>query len=191
MVRKCFIAIFSCLLLVSPASAQKADPVEMRQRAIDFLRRTQEPDGAWTKSKLVGVTGLITTSLLRSGLPANDPMVANGLKNLLANAQPTGGFYASDSLHRNYETCITVLALSEANTDGQYDAHIKNAEMFLRELQWDKGEGIESSDPAWGGGGYGSHQRPDLSNTQYLIEALKKAGVKEDDEAMTNIRAFV
>lgn len=191
MIRTGFIAVFSCLLLACPVSAQKTDPATMRQKAIDFLRRTQEPDGSWTKSELVGVTGLITTSLLRSGLPADDVMVAGGLKNLLANAQPSGGFYAKDSLHRNYETCITVLALSEANSDGQYDAHIKKAELFLRELQWDKGEGIESSDPAWGGGGYGSHQRPDLSNTQYLIEALKKAGVQEDDEAMKNIRVFV
>lgn len=191
MIRTGFIAVLSCVLLASTVTAQTPDLGKIRQRAIDFLRRTQEADGSWTKSELVGVTGLITTSLLRSGLSADEPMVANGLKNLLSHAQASGGFYAKDSLHRNYETCITVLALSEANTDGRYDAHIKKAEIFLRGLQWDKGEGIESSDTAWGGGGYGSHQRPDLSNTQYLIEALKKAGVKEDDEAMQNVRVFV
>jgi len=140
---------------------------------------------------MVGVTGLVTASLLRSGLPADDPMVAAGLKNLLSHHNDNGGFYAKDSLQRNYETCITVFALVEANTDGKYDSYIKQAEGFLRELQWDKGEGIESSDPAWGGGGYGSHQRPDMSNTQYLIEALKQAGVKEDDPAMQNILVFV
>ena len=191
MVRTGLFAVLSCILCANVATAQATNIGEMQKRAIGFLTRTQEADGSWTKSELVGVTGLITTSLLRSGLSPQDPVVANGLKNLLSHSQPSGGFYTNDSLHRNYETCITVLALSEANADGRYDDHIKKAEMFLRGLQWDKGEGIESSDPAWGGGGYGSHQRPDMSNTQYLIEALKAAGVKEDDEAMLNIKTFV
>jgi len=177
--------------LTMNAAAEQPSIDEMRVKATQFLKVTQNPDGSWTKSDMVGVTGLVTTALLQSGVAADDPLVAAGLKNLLSHQQPTGGFYAKDSLQRNYETCITVFALSEANRDGKYDAEIKKAEMFLRGLQWDKGEGIESGDPAWGGGGYGSHQRPDLSNTQYLVEALKKAGVKEDDEAMKNIRVFV
>ena len=179
------------LLLISSVAADEVSISDMRAKSIQFLRLTQSTDGSWTKSDMVGVTGLVTASLLRSGLPADDPMVAAGLKKLLSHHNDNGGFYAKDSLQRNYETCITVFALVEANTDGKYDSYIKQAEGFLRELQWDKGEGIESSDPAWGGGGYGSHQRPDMSNTQYLIEALKQAGVKEDDPAMQNILVFV
>lgn len=164
---------------------------EMRKQAVQFLRVTQGADGSWTRSDLVGVTGLVTTSLLRSGIPADDPMVAAGLANLLSNVKPDGGIYAKESLHRNYETCIAILALSEVNSDGAFSKQIEGAEAFLRNLQWDQGEGIESSDPAWGGGGYGSHQRPDMSNTQFLIEALKTAGVKKDDPAMKNILVFL
>ena len=183
-----------CLLLVSAAQAASADEptiAEMREKSLRFLTLTQNPDGSWTQSRLVGVTGLVTASLLRSGIEVSEPIVAKGLENLLAQQKEDGGFYAKDSLHRNYETCITIFALAEANQDGKYDSHIKKAEGFLRKLQWDKGEGIESSDPAWGGGGYGSHERPDLSNTQYLIEALRKAGVKSDDPAMQEIKVFV
>ena len=182
------------LLSVLPVSSQAADApsiAQMRESAVRFLRLTQNPDGSWTKNRFVGVTGLVTASLLRSGVSHTDPVVAAGLKNLLSQEKPDGGFYADNSLHRNYETCITILALSEANSNGQYDAEVRKAEGFLRGLQWDKGEGIESSDPAWGGGGYGKHERPDMSNTQYLIEALKKAGVSEDDEAMKNVLVFV
>lgn len=189
--------MFRCALLISltilPASSASADDdlQAMRKKAIQFLSVTQNEDGSWTKNEQVGITGLVTTSLLQSGLDADHPMVAKGLKNLLQKQQKTGGFYTKDSLQRNYETCITIFALSEANSDGKYDEQIKKAEYFLRGLQWDQGEGVESSDPAWGGGGYGRHERPDLSNTQYLLEALKKAGVKKDDPAMQNILKFI
>ena len=183
--------VASLLLLTGIADAQDASIASMREKSLRFLKLTQNKDGSWTESSRVGVTGLVTASLLRSGVAANEPIVALGLKNLLAHQKPDGGFYATDSLHRNYETCITVFALTEANVNGKYDGQIKKAELFLRELQWDKGEGIESSDTAWGGGGYGSHKRPDLSNTQYLVEALKAAGVKSDDPAMQQIQIFV
>lgn len=172
-------------------SAGEPDLNAMTEKGVRFLRVTQRDDGSWTDAKMLGVTGLVTTALLRSGVAADDPMVALALKHLLASQQPGGGFHTRDSLHKNYETCITILALSQANKSGKYDDAIKKAEGFLRELQWDQGEGIESSDTAFGGGGYGSHQRPDLSNTQYLIEALREAGVKEDDPAMERVRVFV
>ena len=191
MSRTSLLVVLSCVFLADSGRTDERPLAEIRQKAIQFLSVTQEADGSWTKNDMVGVTGLVTASLLRSGLTTEHPLVAAGLKNLLFHAQTTGGFYSNDSLQRNYETCITVFALSEANGDGRYDVHIKGAEMFLRDLQWDKGEGIESSDPGWGGGGYGKHQRPDLSNTQYLMEALRKAGVKSDDAAMQKILQFV
>lgn len=192
MIRKT-LTYLTIALLALPSISVAQDPsiAQMREKSLRFLKLTQNKDGSWTESSRVGVTGLVTASLLRSGISAKEPVVALGLKNLMATQQSDGGFYAKDSLHRNYETCITIFALTEANGDGRYDKQIKKAELFLRELQWDKGEGIESSDTAWGGGGYGSHERPDLSNTQYLVEALKAAGVKSDDPAMQRIKVFV
>jgi len=183
-----------CVLAITLGGISLADEsplAEMRARSIRFLKMTQAKDGSWTESELVGVTGLVTRSLLASGLKADDPAVARGIANLLSHQKPDGGFYTKDSLQRNYETCITIMVLAAANEQGQYDERIKRAEGFLRELQWDQGEGIESSDPAWGGGGYGKHERPDLSNTQYLLEALSAAGVKSDDPAMQRIKVFV
>ena len=164
---------------------------EMRQKAIQFLEVTQREDGSWTKSDAVGITGLVTASLLRSGRPVDDPLVAKGLSLLVSQQQSSGGIFAAGSRHQNYETCIALLALAEANADGRYSSAIKKAETFLRDLQWDQGEGIESSDGAYGGGGYDSKQRPDMSNTQFLVEALKTAGVKEDDPAMQKALIFV
>ncbi|MEQ9410165.1 MAG: terpene cyclase/mutase family protein [Fuerstiella sp.] len=183
-------AVLLCATQESPKADQPSS-ADMRNSAIRFLRITQNDDGSWTRSQLVGVTGLVTTSLLRSGLSPEDPLVEAGLLNLLSHVKLDGGIYETNSLHRNYETCIAILALSEANKDGRYGTQIKAAEKFLKGLQWDQGEGIESSDPAWGGGGYGSHERPDMSNTQFLMEALKASGVKKEDPAMQKILVFL
>lgn len=50
----------------------------------------------------------------------------------------------------------------------------------LRGLQWNEGEGIESSEGACGGAGYESKERLDMTNTQFLTEAVKKSGVAAD-----------
>jgi squalene-hopene/tetraprenyl-beta-curcumene cyclase len=160
-------------------------------RGVQFLETMQNEDGSWTNSEAVGITGLCVTALLKSGQSVDDPVVARGLQFITSRQQANGGIHVPASRHQNYETCIAILTLSEANADGRYAENIRKAEQFLRDLQWDEGEGIESSDGAYGGGGYDSKQRPDMSNTQFLIEALKKAGVAADDPAMQNALIFV
>lgn len=184
----CFL---SALMLLQPVTAGAQSIDEMRQKALQFLEVTQSDDGSWTNSDAVGITGLVTSSLLMSGKPVDDPLVKKGLDFLVSKQQSTGGIHTAVSRHQNYETCIAILALSEANKDGRFTEVIKKAELFLRGLQWDEGEGIETSDGAYGGGGYDSKQRPDMSNTQFLIEALQKAGVAKDDPAMQKALVFV
>ena len=183
---------FLCVLVLAPRTSAMAQSIdEMRQKAIQFLEVTQSGDGSWTNSDAVGITGLVTSSLLMSGKSVDDPLIRKGLDFLVSKQQSTGGIHTPVSRHQNYETCIAILALSEANQDGRFDEVIKKAELFLRGLQWDEGEGIETSDGAYGGGGYDSKQRPDMSNTQFLIEALQKAGVSKDDPAMEKALVFV
>ena len=162
-----------------------------QMKGINYLKNSQLSDGLWTTETVPGISALITTALLESGVPASDPVVAKALKRLEGFVQKDGGIYYAKSNHRNYETCISIMAFSSANQGGRYATIIKNAEKFLRGLQWDEGEGLESSDTSFGGAGYGKHQRPDLSNTQYLIEALRKAGVKSDDPAIQKALVFV
>ena len=176
---------------VSGSAVSEAKLSEVRAKAVRFLKLSQAADGSWTSPKVPGITALTTHALLKSGVPVSDPAVKKGLAFLLKLKQKDGGIYHAQSLHRNYETSITLLALSAANKDGKYDATIKKAEAFLRGLQWDNTENIKEDDTAFGGAGYGKHQRPDLSNTQFLIEALRAAGVKEDDPAMQKALKFV
>lgn len=164
---------------------------EARTKAVNYLKTSQADDGSWTSPNVPGVTGLVVTALLRSGVPASDPAVAKGLKYLEGFVQPDGGIYFPKSSHRNYESCIAIVAFSEANKDGKYTKLIAAADKFIRQQQWDQEEGKKEDDPEFGGAGYGSKSRPDLSNTQFLVEALKAAGATANDPALKKALVFV
>lgn len=62
---------------------------------------------------------------------------------------------------------------------------------WLREAQWDESEGVTKTADWYGGAGYGNGKRPDLSNTQMMLDAMHDAGVSADDPAFARARAFL
>jgi squalene-hopene/tetraprenyl-beta-curcumene cyclase len=84
-----------------------------------------------------------------------------------------------------------LVCFKEANKDKRYDAIIKAAETFLRGSQWNEARGKDKSDLYYGGAGYGGKSRPDLSNTAYLIDALKACDAQSDDKAIQDALVFV
>jgi squalene-hopene/tetraprenyl-beta-curcumene cyclase len=161
------------------------------QRAIEYLGKVQAADGSFAAYAGPGVTAVVTSGVLRQGSRAGDPLVAKGLKYLEGFTQPDGAISATKSMYRNYETSLALVCFAEANRGGRYDKIIENAEKFLKANQWAEGQGQDPSSPAYGGAGYGKHKRPDLSNTQFLVDALKAAGAGADDEAMKKALIFV
>ena len=176
----------------SPSPADEAAYQESVQRAIDFLRtKAQAPDGSYAGFTGPGVTAVVTTGILRNGRTPNDPLVAKSLKYLEGVVQPDGGVYQSGSLFRNYETCLGVLCFREASRDGRYDKVLDGADRFLKGRQWDEAEGHDRTSLYYGGAGYGKHERPDMSNTQFLLEALVAVGNGPDDPAIQKALVFV
>lgn len=162
------------------------------QKAVEFLRlHGQSDDGSFSATTGVGPTALVATGLLSVGVSPDDPMVDKALKYLERHAREDGGIYASGSRHQNYDTCIAMAAFAKANRNGVYDRRIKAAEQFIKRIQWDETEGKDPSDTFYGGAGYGSKARPDLSNTSYMIEALREIGAGADDEAIQRALVFV
>jgi squalene-hopene/tetraprenyl-beta-curcumene cyclase len=160
--------------------------------AVDYLQGAgQSGDGLFSGQAGAGVTALVTTAILRSGRTGRDPVVAKSLKSLESFAQPDGGIYSPGGMLANYETCLAIVCLSEANADRRYDRLLRPAEAFVRKFQWDESEGKESSDLSYGGTGYGKHKRPDLSNTAFLLDALKSCGAGADDPAVQKALVFV
>jgi squalene-hopene/tetraprenyl-beta-curcumene cyclase len=193
------VVCLSAAVAVQPAWAadQKFGPdahklAEARQKAVDFLKTTQATDGTWTSNTSTGVTALALTALLQSGVPVTDPTVAKGLSALEKYVQKDGGIHHPSTSHKNYETCVAVVALKAADADGRYDQILARADKFIRGLQWDEEEGIDKSDVRYGGADYGpAKKRPDLSNTQFLVDALKTLGAKDDDPNIQKALVFI
>ncbi|TWT52428.1 hypothetical protein Pla22_00520 [Rubripirellula amarantea] len=162
-------------------------------RGIDFLKlRGQGDDGSFSPQTGAAVTALCVKAILENRRKAiDDPAVKKALAYIETKFQTDGGIYEKGSRYRNYETSVAVGALVRANRDDKYDSVLARAEAFLKDIQWDEGEGVETSDTAYGGAGYGSHERPDLSNTSFLLEALKELGNDPDDEAIQKALTFV
>lgn len=184
------------LALSTVAPGQDVQPAKSLQETADagarfLIQKGQAENGSFSESLGIGPTGLALTALVRSGRSPDDPAVAKGYAYLLGSVQPDGGIYTTGSFYRNYETSTSLLALAAANRDGKYDKLIKRAEEFLKGIQWDESEDVDPADPNYGGAGYGSQKRPDLSNTSFFLDALKSAGVKEDDPAMQKALVFV
>lgn len=156
-----------------------------------LIEHEQAADGSFSADVGPAVTALAVTALVRSGMPATAPAVQQGLAYLLSFRQPDGGLYVPGSPVANYETSIGLLALAACNTDGSLDDAIKAAAEYVKRLQWDDGEGRGMADPAYGGAGYGKKSRPDLSNTQFMVEALRTIGTSENDPAIQRALAFV
>ncbi len=157
-----------------------------------LLERGQDrEDGSYSKHFGPAVTAMCTSALLDHGIPVTHPQVQKSLKYLEAAIKPDGGVYADESTLRNYETSVSLMCFSRANADGKYDETIGNAASFLKGLQWDEGEGHEVASGFYGGQGYGSHKRPDASNTQFFMDALKAAGEDSDSEAIQKALVFM
>ena len=160
-------------------------------KAIQYLATAQAQDGSVSARIGIGPTALATLGLLRSGRGVADPHVAKGLKYIEGYVRTDGGIYSPRSRISTYETCIAIVCLQEANKDGTYDKIIHQADKFIRSGQWDESKQKEKSDAGYGGAGYGGKTRPDLSNTAFMIDALKAAGAKPDDEAIQHALIFV
>jgi squalene-hopene/tetraprenyl-beta-curcumene cyclase len=180
-----------------PAKQQGPDAAQWTRivdKAIVYLKNNQADDGSWSRNKNPGVTGIVVTGLLETGrVTPNDPVAERGLKYIESLVNPEAGHIAGKDAKvqlQNYVTSVNVMALTAANRDS-YKQVIGDAAKFLKKLQWDEEEGKKPSDDFYGGAGYDSKSRPDLSNTQFFLDALKAAGVPKDDPAMQKALVFV
>jgi squalene-hopene/tetraprenyl-beta-curcumene cyclase len=197
----CLLACFAVIAAVgvdtsfakdSPASkVDHAKVSEAINKAADFLKQAQANDGSFSAASGPGITAIVGAALMRSGRGLEDPVVAKALKYLEGNLHEDGGLYQKGSNHKNYETCLAIVCFHEANKNHKYDKLLADAEKFVEKEQWDDGEGKTPADLSYGGAGYGSASRPDLSNTSFLVDALHSVGRGEDDPAIQKALIFV
>jgi len=134
------------------------------------------------------------------GVKRDDPMIVNGLKYIVSQVKYTaeGKF---DGIHggalKNYSTSLCLMALSRVKHDAKIAKLVKQCRVYLHGLQWQvgmidpQGNKVTKDHPYYGGVGYGKHGRPDLSNTQLMIEALYESGSTKEDPAFARAMVFV
>lgn len=183
---------------VAPVATDEQVWNETVDKAIAFLRQNQAPDGSFSSDKSIGITGVILAGVLNTGrVEMSDPMVQKGLRYIAALVNTKEGHIAGQNPRnqlKNYVTAVNVMALAAANKQtGKFQNEVAMAAKFLKELQWDEvGQDVVQRDnPYFGGFGYDSKNRPDLSNSQFALEALQAAGLPANDEAMKKAAIFV
>jgi squalene-hopene/tetraprenyl-beta-curcumene cyclase len=187
------------LVAIQPPTANAADDTtakkyeQMVDKAIAFLAtKGQADDGSFNAAAGPAVTALVTAGVLRHGRSPEDPLVAKALKYLERFVRDDGGIYGDGSSNKNYETCIAIVCFKEANRNGKYDALLKKADHFVKSYQWGSAGDTGPDDIKYGGAGYGrTGDRPDLSNTSFLVDALRATGNGSDSEAMQRALIFV
>jgi squalene-hopene/tetraprenyl-beta-curcumene cyclase len=169
-----------------------ATATDLENKAVNFLRPRQGDDGSWSGDrKEPGITGLVVTALLRSGrLTADEKVVTKALGYLERFVGLKGEL--SEAPHSVYTTSVAIMAFQVANKAGRYDSVIKGGQEFLKSTQWDETETKGRETDFYGGAGYGGqNSRPDLSNTSFMMEALRNTGLPADDPALQKALVFV
>jgi squalene-hopene/tetraprenyl-beta-curcumene cyclase len=142
-----------------------------QERGLAWLLKQQEADGSWRHHP--AITGLAITALARGENPPQD-VIDRAVKFILSNVKTNGAIYGGGESDKypNYSTAICTMALLATGKPEVMDV-IKNARKFLLGSQFDEGEGVVSTNASYGGIGYGKRERPDLSNSQLALEAIR------------------
>lgn len=173
---------------------------EAIERGIAFLESTQTPMGLWRPGAAatptnddmsspvdVAITSLCVKAIVQTRGAEGDA-AARGLRALAAAQHADGSF--SDGSLSNYVTATVVSALAGAD-EFRFRHELRGATEWLIDAQWDQGEGLDERQDWFGGAGYGRRQRPDLSNTQMMLDALYDAGLSPSEPAVERALAFV
>ena len=187
--------LFSVSLIPSPCQGQekkevviskpgqideslKREALAAIQRSVNFFTDKQKPDGSWCQHP--AITGLVCMALNNSGakelVGIRKAAVDKGREFILKYVQPDGSIWLAgrEQEYPNYTTAICLATLAILNRPEDENV-MRKARKYLIGSQFtedNKDNPTKKDDPSYGGIGYGKTGRPDLSNTQWALEAL-------------------
>lgn len=210
--RTLIVAAISALAVITPVLAQPdaehlAKAREMVSKALQYLRTQQHESGGWSVKdegpQLPAITGLAVLGFAENrqhlDTPlAQDPAIQRAVDFILDYRQPDGGIY--DRILPSYNTAVCLSALAKVAAPESIGS-ILPAQQYLRKLQYSEIADPDASlntvlivgpeHPFYGGVGYGSHGRPDGSNLNLTLQALRDSGVPADDPAFKRALVFL
>jgi hypothetical protein len=164
-----------------PAGPAQKDIQAAREKAIDYLKKQQNPQGTWEGTALNlladmegGMTALVTLSLLEAGVAPDDPA-----------AQKAIAYLAALPPRKTYVVGLQIQALAKAD-------RMKHAATIQKLADWLVGKAIRQGGQL-GGWSYPGNSIPDGSNTHFAVAGLHaaaEAGAKVDGKLWVEIRDF-
>jgi len=175
------------------------------ERGLAHLAKAQTPRGTWFESQEVAPTDMEPRKRAASVAVTAMALKAFAQADRAGDADARARARAAiDAVLADEKTLNTVVGGGIGNyvmssvasalaAVGDADARLgaTRAIAWLRDGQWDDAEGIDPTRDWYGGAGYGNGKRPDLSNTQMMLDAMHDAGVSQDDPAMQRALAFI
>lgn len=173
------------------------------KKGLAFLRTRQAANGAWGMEIMAAPTdqpetltpvAMAVTSLGVKAFVQADPgavkdeQVIKALRLIKSARKPDGSF--DDGPLSNYVTSCVLMGLASVQ-DNDWRDQIADCTKWLQAHHWDQTEGLSAQQDWFGGAGYGRNGRPDLSNTQMMLDALYESGMSPDEPAFQRALAFV
>lgn len=181
---------------VAPASAKgplDQATVDKAKKSVDrglrFLRGLQEEDGSYGKH--VGLTAMVLLAYAESHRAYRydeGPFVKRAADWLAAQARADGAI--SGDATPTYNTALAIMALNAVDKK-RFAKQIKGGQDFLVRFQSDEDQKYEKDDKFYGGIGYGGDERPDMSNLQYALEALRETDYDPNSDVWAKAQVFV
>lgn len=167
-----------------------------------FLESKADHRGGWARDAKAAPTdqpdrvapvALAISSLVLKAFVQGDadalqrPPVARALR-LIREAQHTDGSFDNGPI-ANYVTASVLQALAAVGDHDDEPLRVATVK-WLQSNQWDQSEGVSPKQDWFGGAGYGNSGRPDMSNTQMMLDALYDAGLSPDEPAFQRALIF-
>ena len=172
---------------LDPAVADEAKKAV--DRGLHFLRTGQEADGSYGKH--VGLTAMSLLAFAEShrGYGYDDGPFIKGAADWLVTQARADGAITGDATP-TYNTALAIMAL-QALDPVKFKPQIEGGQRFLVRFQSDEDQKYAKSDKFYGGIGYGGDERPDLSNLQYALEALKRTDYDPKSDVWAKAQTFI
>ncbi len=170
---------------------------------LDFLASHQGSTGGWltelraaptdqpgTASPIaVAVTALAVKAFAQADTRRPGEVNFQMALRFVRQARRADGSFEAGALS-NYVTASVIMALASIDPS-DFGPEIEDARAWIELNQWDQGEGLGARQDWFGGAGYGNRGRPDVSNTQTMLDALYEAGTSPDEPSMQRALAFI
>ena len=158
-------------------------------QGLRFLREKQAENGSYGNH--VGLTSMALLAFANSHRAyhfEDGPFVRRAAEWLVAQQRADGAITGDAT--PVYNTALAVLALHDLDPV-RFKAQIEAGQKFMAGDQADEDKKYQPSDKYYGGIGYGGDERPDLSNLNFAVEALRRTGYDANSDVWKKAEKFL